>query len=98
VAGLGSIAFVRDADAKDLLVSMASLVGKWTRDLLMMRIVRYYREADPRLDLPAASGYHEAVTARFVSATRLLRKKHGIEDDCFERKRADKNAAQIPLF
>jgi hypothetical protein len=93
---LGTIAFVRDADAKHLLVSMASLVGKWVRDLSMLRIVRYYREHDP--ELPAASGYHEPVTARFVEATKLLRKHRGIKDDCFERKRADKNAAQMQLF
>ncbi len=32
VPGVGRIAFVRDADDKHLLVSMASLVGKWVRD------------------------------------------------------------------
>src|SRR5262249_35255343 len=38
--GVGTIAFVRDADASNMLVSMASLVGKWVRDALMSRIVR----------------------------------------------------------
>ncbi|HEY8091560.1 MAG TPA: hypothetical protein VIF09_27030 [Polyangiaceae bacterium] len=82
--GLGRLAFVRDADAKHLLVSMASLVGKWVRDVLMARIVRYHRVND--VDLPEASGYHDPVTARFVAATRLSRKKHELPDDCFERK------------
>lgn len=84
VPGLGRIAFVRDADASHLLVSMASLVGKWVRDLLMSRIVRYYREHDP--DLPDASGYHDPVTARFVEATRLFRRRRGVPDECFERR------------
>jgi ribonuclease HII len=82
--GLGSIAFVRDADARHLLVCMASLVGKWVRDVLMGRIVRYHRADDP--ELPDASGYHDPVTTRFIDATRLSRKGRGLPDDCFERK------------
>lgn len=84
VPGLGSIAFVRDADASHLLVSMASLVGKWMRDLLMARVVRYHRAVDP--DLPDASGYHDPVTTRFIDATRLARGRRGLPDDCFTRK------------
>jgi hypothetical protein len=50
----------------------------------MARIVRYHREANP--DLPDASGYHDPVTARFVSATRLSRKRSALPDECFERR------------
>jgi ribonuclease HII len=82
--GVGRIAFVRDADENHLLVCMASLVGKWARDLLMARIVRYHRAANP--DLPDASGYHDPVTARFVEATSLSRKRMAVPDDCFERR------------
>jgi hypothetical protein len=42
--------------------------------------------------LPDASGYHDPVTARFVSATRLARKKRGFEEACFERNRVDELA------
>jgi ribonuclease HII len=87
------VAFVRDADDKHMLVSMASLVGKWVRDLLMARIVRYHREHDP--ELPDASGYHDPVTSRFVAATRLARKKRALPDDCFER-RAWGDAPDLP--
>jgi ribonuclease HII len=83
IPGLGRIAFVRDADDKHLLVCMASLVGKWIRDLLMARIVRYHREHDS--ELPDASGYHDPVTSRFIDATRLTRKKRALPDECFER-------------
>jgi ribonuclease HII len=86
VPGLGRLAFVRDADDSHLLVSMASLVGKWARDVLMARIVRHYQKEDP--ELPNASGYHDPVTAQFVAATELSRKKRGIQGDCFERKAA----------
>jgi ribonuclease HII len=82
--GLFRIAFVRDADASHMLVAMASLVGKWARDLLMARVVRYHREHDP--ELPLASGYHDPVTARFVDGSALARKKRALPDDCFERR------------
>lgn len=82
--GLGSIAFVRDADAKHLLVCMASLVGKWVRDVLMGRIVRYHRAGNA--ELPDASGYHDPVTTRFIDATRLSRRHRALPDDCFERR------------
>jgi ribonuclease HII len=84
IPGLGQVAFVRDADERHLLVSMASLVGKWVRDLLMARIVRYHRATDP--DLPDASGYHDPVTTRFIAATRIARKRRALPDECFERR------------
>ena len=84
VPGLGRIEFVRDADDKHLLVSMASLVGKWVRDLLMARVVRYHRAVDP--ELPNASGYHDPVTTRFIEATRVVRGRRALPDDCFERR------------
>lgn len=84
IPGVGRLAFVRDADEKHLLVSMASLVGKWVRDLLMARVVRYHRAEQP--ELPDASGYHDPVTARFVDATRLSRKARAVPDACFERR------------
>ena len=83
IPGLGRIAFVRDADDKHLLVCMASLVGKWVRDLLMARIVRYHRARDP--ELPDVSGYHDPVTSRFIEATRLARKDRALPDECFQR-------------
>lgn len=83
--GLGEIAFVRDADANDLLVAMASMVGKWVRELTMARIVRHYAGLLGK-EL-AASGYHDPVTARFVEATSLVRREKRVPDDCFERAR-----------
>jgi ribonuclease HII len=85
VLGLGRIAFVRDADAGHLLVCMASLIGKWVREVLMARVTRYHRGFDP--SLPEASGYHDPVTARFIRASALVRRSRRISDDCFERRR-----------
>jgi ribonuclease HII len=84
VPGVGSVAFVRDAEERDILVAMASLVGKWVRDLLMRRIVRYHQESVE--GLPEASGYHDPVTTRFIEATALSRKKARIDDECFVRR------------
>jgi ribonuclease HII len=83
VAGLGRIAFVRDADCAHTLVCMASLVGKWVRDLLTMRVTRYHRAHDPAL--PEASGYHDPITTRFIAMSALARKQRGVADRCFER-------------
>jgi len=84
VLGLGRIAFVRDADAGHLLVCMASLIGKWVREVLMARVTRYHRTYDP--SLPEASGYHDPVTARFIDSSALARRSRNISDDCFERR------------
>jgi len=84
-AGIGDIAFVRDCDDSNILVGMASLVGKYLRELLMARIVRHYRQQDDRL--PAASGYHDPVTGKFVLTTESLRRKARVPDSCFLRQR-----------
>lgn len=81
--GVGELHFVQDADAHDPLVMLASLLGKWVRELLMARVSRWYglgREAAP-------SGYHDPVTTRFVEETALLRKRRRVPDTCFERAR-----------
>jgi ribonuclease HII len=85
--GVGTVAFVRDADDSHMLVSMASLVGKWLRDVLMMRIVRYHRAHE--VSLPDASGYHDPVTTRFIHASALSRKNRGLPDACFLRNRLE---------
>jgi len=83
--GLGELHFVRDADAKDPLVMLASLVGKYIRELLMGRVARYYLRASD--ETPRPSGYHDPQTSRFVQATALLRSSRRVPDGCFERAR-----------
>lgn len=81
---LGRIRFVRDADAQAPLVMLASLVGKYVRELFMSRIAAHY----PSKDEPRPSGYHDPVTAAFVERTALVRKKRRLPDHCFEREPA----------
>ena len=85
--GIGMIHFVRDADASDPLVMLASLVGKYLRELLMGRIARFYRDQVEE-DYQTPSGYHDPVTAQFVEQTAGYRKKLKIVQDCFERRPA----------
>jgi hypothetical protein len=82
--GVGELSFVRDADASDPLVMLASLVGKYVRELFMGRIGRHYPATE---EVPRPSGYHDPVTAAFVKRTALVRKKRGVPIDCFERER-----------
>lgn len=92
--GVGRLAFLRDADESHLIVGLASLVGKWARDHLMRRVVRWHRTRAPDgHDLPEASGYHDPVTSRFVEATALVRKKLRVEPECFERTSLGKSSA-----
>lgn len=77
---LGEVSFVRDADASAPLVMLASLVGKYVRELLMGKIAAYYRAGE---DGP--SGYHDPVTRRFILETSSLRRRRKIPKSCFER-------------
>ncbi len=81
--GLGEVAFVQDADAHDAAVGLASLVGKYVRELSMARQHAWYAARVP--GLAAASGYHDPVTGRYVAATELVRREAGIDARCFER-------------
>jgi ribonuclease HII len=83
--GVGELYFVRDADAHDVLVMLASLVGKWVRELLMARVARHYQPDAPPAERP--SGYHDPLTEKFVAASALTRKRRKIPLTCFERAR-----------
>jgi len=89
--GLGELYFRRDADASDPLVSLASMVGKYVRELFMSRIGLHYADGETEEKRP--SGYHDPVTAAFVSRSALLRRKSKIPDHCFERERATESLA-----
>jgi hypothetical protein len=88
VLGVGEVHFVQDADASDPLVMLASMIGKYVRELMMARISRYYfarSEQDCSEPVGACSGYHDPVTARFIQLTREHRSRARIPVSCFER-------------
>jgi ribonuclease HII len=82
--GVGEVHFVQDADAKDPLVMLASLVGKYVREMLMHRVWRHYR---PDEDAETVSGYHDPSTAKFVEKTASVRHRRRVPVVCFERTR-----------
>lgn len=84
VAGVGHLRFEIDADARHLPVALASMLGKYVRELWMERQNRFYRAHQPSLE--EVSGYHDPVTQRFVKQSASLRARLGIDADCFERK------------
>ena len=86
VASFGELRFVRDADATDPLVMLASLVGKYLRELFVERIGRHFTAELTQLRKP--SGYHDPITAQFADATEELRTKTSFPQDCFERARS----------
>lgn len=81
--GLGEIHFVQDADASDPLVMLASLIGKFVRELLMGQINGFYRTHLP--DLRACSGYNDPVSQQFAATTSAVRRRLRIASSCFER-------------
>ena len=83
VAGLGRVSFEVDADARHLPVGLASMVGKYLREVVMERQNRFYLSRDSCLR--RVSGYRDPLTADFVEKTRALRLDLGIADNCFER-------------
>jgi ribonuclease HII len=83
VPRLGIVSFVMDGDASEPAVALASMIGKYVRELWMRRIHAHYSgHVD---DLEEVSGYHDPATARFVDATALVRRTRGVPDVCFER-------------
>ena len=85
VPGVGRISFEVDADSRHLPVSLASMVGKYLREILVERQFRALQGAVP--NLRRASGYHDPVTAAFIEQTSSARRHLPLIDACFERVR-----------
>lgn len=84
IDSVGEMRFEISADARHLPVALASMLGKYIRELSMHRIGEFYRAQVP--ELPLASGYHDPVTSRFIEATEPDRKRLRIATDCFRRR------------
>ncbi len=89
--GLGEVHFVMDADARHPLVMLASIVGKYLRELLMARVARFYETASDT-DESFPSGYHDPLTTKFVEQTRLARKTRRVPQTCFLRNSENRRA------
>ncbi|MDR0965963.1 MAG: hypothetical protein LBM75_05605 [Myxococcales bacterium] len=83
-SGGAELCFVIDAEPKHQLVALASLIGKWLRDLLMNRLLTHLRRTHP--DWPRASGYNDPVTKRLIALSEAWRSAEGIPEACFLRR------------
>ena len=83
LAGLGTLSFERDADASHLPVAVASMVGKYLRELAMRQLNAALGPERER----EASGYRDRITARFIEETRARREELGLPEHCFTRSR-----------
>lgn len=82
---LGEVRFVLDGDSLHPPVAAASMVGKYVRELSMVRFNRFFAE---RVDgHVAVSGYGDPVTRRFVRRVLPLIDSLGVPRDCFLRER-----------
>jgi ribonuclease HII len=82
---VGRVSFEVDADDTHLPVALASMVGKYVRELQMARLNAFY--GSHVNGLTEASGYRDPVTKRFILATAETRRILQIADACFERVR-----------
>jgi ribonuclease HII len=83
VPSVGTLSFVMDGDGTEPAIALASMFGKYARELWMHRHNRYWTAAVA--GTAPASGYHDPVTDRLARATEPLRRALPIEDRCFER-------------
>jgi ribonuclease HII len=98
VEQLGQVRFEIDADQNHFPVALASMIGKYLRELWMLRHNRFYQAGDD--SLADVSGYHDPVTRGFIQQSAALRRRLGVEDACFVRDSAktQQNRLQLPLF
>lgn len=83
VPRFGEVHFVMDGDATEPAIGLASMIGKYVRELCMTRMHRYW--AGHVAGLEPVSGYHDPNTERFVSRISVIRRERGVPDECFER-------------
>ncbi len=81
VREIGRVSFIRDADSLHLPVAVASMIGKYLRELAMYDLNQLLAEPGAR----PASGYRDPVTSGFIAATAEKRAQLGLEDTCFRR-------------
>lgn len=83
LAGLGEVRFVHDGDRLDLPISLASIVGKYAREIYVRRMNRFFLAAFP--DLKAASGYNDKVTKQLIARIQPRLADLSVDPSCFLR-------------
>jgi ribonuclease HII len=81
VPTMGKISFIKDGDGFHLPIAVASMVGKYLRELAMLDLNRCLAIPGMR----PASGYRDKITKEFVARTGERRRELQLEDICFLR-------------
>lgn len=82
---LGEVRFVLDGDALHAPISVASMFGKYLRELAMAALNRFFETLLP--DHEPASGYSDPATKKLICKALPLLEKKGIPPHCFLRNR-----------
>ncbi len=82
---VGQVTYLLAGEKNSFLIALASLFGKYLRELFWKKTQKYFEELDPQL--PGASGYRNLKTRTFISATERLRKELLFPQGCFLRKK-----------
>ncbi|MCU0663554.1 MAG: hypothetical protein MUC50_14660 [Myxococcota bacterium] len=82
VAGLGTLVFEKDADSLHLPVAVASMVGKYVREIAIAELNRVLG----RDEGDSVSGYRDPRTKTFVEESQILRDSLGWPQGCFLRR------------
>jgi len=81
IDGVGTLSFIRDGDGEHLPIAVASMVGKYLRELAMDQINAHLGRDRKN----SVSGYRDRRTALFVEETTPERKKMSLTNTCFLR-------------
>ena len=79
----GEVHFIQGGDKKYFPIKLASLFGKYIRELFVEQMNKFFRANLP--SLPYCSGYRDEKTKEFVKNSEELRKKLKIPQICFFR-------------
>jgi hypothetical protein len=83
LAGLGDVRFIHDGDRLDLPISLASIAGKYVREIYVFRVNRFFQDAFP--GLKPASGYNDRVTKRLIEKVKPRLSGLSVDPSCFLR-------------
>jgi hypothetical protein len=81
--GLGDIWFVHDGDRLDLPIALASIFGKYVRELYVFRVNRFFQNVFS--DLKPASGYNDRVTKALIARAKPALADLSVDPSCFQR-------------
>ncbi len=85
LGGLGRVRFIHDGDRLDLPISLASIFGKYVREIYVSRLNGFFGKVFP--DLKPASGYNDSVTKVLIDRAKPALRDLAVDPSCFLRQK-----------